>query len=111
VQWPEVAAPRANGALTIGIVRPAKRPAHRMTDTRQARHTYGTTEVGNDRESHCRKPLDSNTRCTSPTDRQQKGHAGTKTTASTSSARIRSAITSAVSSTRTVGSRMYPIKD
>ena len=54
-------------------------------------------------------PLASITRWTSPTDRQQNGQAGTSATASTASARRRSMIAGTVSSSNTVGSRMYPM--
>jgi hypothetical protein len=54
-------------------------------------------------------PLASRTRWTSPTDRQQNGHVGTSTAASTPSDFMRAAMAGAVSSSSTCGRRMYPM--
>ncbi len=74
-------------------------PASRGTPTARVRSgIHDSVAVG--------IPLDSNTLATSPTDWQQKGHAGTSSAASTASARIASTMAGAVRRTSSVGSRM-----
>jgi hypothetical protein len=77
-------------------------PASRGTPTLRVRSgIHDTVTVAS--------PLASRILCTSPTDREQKGQTGTSTTASTPSSCIAAAMTGAVFSTSSVGSRMYPM--
>ena len=98
---------RRTAVWPSAVARLSQQVAQRMLDGRQPRHAHGGRQVGDARQrDRAQMPAASISLCTSPTDQQQIGQPGTRTTTFTPSCFMCRIMAGVLSSSSTCGSRM-----